>query len=134
MFLEHVIPEDRKKTEALFVEAIKTISDWNFECRIQRPDGEIRWISAIGRHIVNSEGKPSYLSGVVQDITERKKAEEQLSEIRENLEELVDERTKELEEKYAELERMNRLFVGRELRMVELKKEIEILKQKTNND
>jgi PAS domain S-box-containing protein len=256
MFLEHVIPEDRKKTEALFMEAVNTISDWNFECRIQRPDGEIRWISAIGRHILNSDGKPSHMSGVVQDITEnkiaqealqqiterlqfategsnigtwhwntitgeliwssvmkelfdvpqnevmsyerfsqalhpddrdrtdeavkialdnhtdfhieyrciwrdesvhwrsalgrgyydksgknirmegvviditeQKNAEKELKGIRENLEKLVDERTKELENKYAELERMNKLFVGRELRMVELKEEIAALKQ-----
>lgn len=85
MFLEHVVPKDRKKTEALFVEAVKTKSDWDFECRIQRPDGEIRWISAIGRHIVNKEGKISHLSGVVQDITEQKKAQQKLLQITERL-------------------------------------------------
>ena len=40
------------------------------------------------------------------------------------LEQRVQERTTELEEKNAELHRMNRLFVGRELKMVELKEKL----------
>lgn len=51
-------------------------------------------------------------------------ANEALSAYRGRLEELVRERTAELEAKTAELERMNKLFVGRELRMVELKKKL----------
>ena len=42
----------------------------------------------------------------------------------------VQERTMELEEKNAELYKMNRLFVGRELRMVELKERIKVLEEK----
>jgi C4-dicarboxylate-specific signal transduction histidine kinase len=55
------------------------------------------------------------------DITERKRAEEALNRLNEELEERVKQRTAELEEKNAELQKMNRLFVGRELRMAELK-------------
>lgn len=55
-------------------------------------------------------------------LTERKKAEEELKKHRERLEELVRERTAELETKNVELERFNKFFVGRELRMAELKK------------
>jgi PAS domain S-box-containing protein len=85
MFLEHVIPDDRDFVNKRFGKAIDTVSDWNFECRIKRPDGEQRWISAIGRHIVNSDGKPLHLSGVVQDITDRKNAEQALQQITERL-------------------------------------------------
>jgi GAF domain-containing protein len=42
----------------------------------------------------------------------------------ENLENLVKERTKDLETKNSELARMNKMFVGREIRMAELKKQI----------
>ena len=44
-----------------------------------------------------------------------------MKKYREHLEELVKERTTELDVKNADLERFNKLFVGRELRMIELK-------------
>lgn len=53
----------------------------------------------------------------------------ELRELNESLEEQVEERTRELKEKIKELERFNKLAVGRELKMIELKKEIEKLKK-----
>lgn len=53
-----------------------------------------------------------------------------LEEERASLEEKVKERTKELQKRLEELERFNRLVLGRELKMVELKKEIKELKEK----
>jgi PAS domain-containing protein len=58
------------------------------------------------------------------DITERKRAEAALADYREHLESLVRERTVALEKKNAELAKANKLFVGRELRMIELKERI----------
>jgi len=46
------------------------------------------------------------------------------------LEDRVKERTAELEEKIAEIQRMNRLFVGRELQMIEMKERIRELEKK----
>jgi response regulator RpfG family c-di-GMP phosphodiesterase len=59
----------------------------------------------------------------------RREAEATLRQLNNELEQRVKERTAELEEKNAELERLNRLFVGRELRMVELKGVVEQLEQ-----
>jgi hypothetical protein len=53
----------------------------------------------------------------------------ELKELVERQEEIIKERTKELQEKIIELEKMNKLMIGRELKMVELKKEIEGLKK-----
>lgn len=58
------------------------------------------------------KGKP-YLIGIFRDISERKRAEE------------------ELRIRAEKLERMNKLMVGRELRMAELKKEIKEPKRKS---
>jgi len=55
------------------------------------------------------------------DITELKK-------LQKDLEKKVEERTKQLKEKIDEMERFNRLAVGREIKMVELKQEIENLR------
>ncbi|OGZ33527.1 MAG: hypothetical protein A2Y98_01165 [Candidatus Portnoybacteria bacterium RBG_19FT_COMBO_36_7] len=55
------------------------------------------------------------------DISELKKMQRQL-------EQKVEERTRELSEKISELERFNQLAIGRELKMVELKSEIENLR------
>ncbi len=60
-----------------------------------------------------------------------KKSRNELEEYSKTLEEKVKERTKELEVKNTELERMNKLMVGRELRMIELKKEIAALREKS---
>jgi PAS domain S-box-containing protein len=80
MFLEHVLPEDRLEVDRLFSKATAAQSDWSFECRIRRTDGEVRWIMATGQHIKTSKGKPVQMLGVVQDITERKQVEENLLE------------------------------------------------------
>ena len=50
-----------------------------------------------------------------------------------NLEELVKQRTEEVSLKNEELQRMNKLFVGRELKMKELKNLIKELQQKEDN-
>jgi len=68
------------------------------------------------------------------DITEHKKAEYKIHKLNQELEKRVQERTAELEDKNAELEHMNSVFVGRELRMAELKKQIAKLENDTGPD
>jgi DNA-binding response OmpR family regulator len=57
-------------------------------------------------------------------LVERNRAEEALQQLNEELEQRVRERTKELERRNHELEQMNKAFVGRELKMVELKERV----------
>jgi PAS domain S-box-containing protein len=74
MFLDHVIAEDRAAVDEKFQVAMATRGDWSFECRVRRADGELRWIWAAGRHRPNRTGGWR-MAGIVQDITERKRAE-----------------------------------------------------------
>jgi PAS domain S-box-containing protein len=104
MFLQHVLPEDRGEVDRRFSEAIKNQTNWNFECRILRKDGVIRWIWAIGGHEINSDGKSLKMSGIVQDITDRKKTEEEIRKLNEELEQRVVERTAQLQNLNRELE------------------------------
>lgn len=89
-FLGHVLPEDRNYVEKCFKEAIEKQSDWNFECRIRRMDGEIRWIHASGGHERNAKGKAFMMSVLIQDITQRKQAEHFLSESEKSLREMLE--------------------------------------------
>lgn len=72
------------------------------------------------------DGLPQIME-VGLDITERKQAEAELTRHREHLQELVDERTAELRVTNDELSHFNQAMVGRELRMIELKKEVNAL-------
>jgi len=74
----------------------------------------------------NADGSVSKLE-IFRDITERKQAEEALKKYRVHLEELVKERTVELERKNKKLEEFNDLFVNREFRIAELKERIKEL-------
>ena len=69
----------------------------------------------------------------IEDITERKNLEGKLAEYTKGLESKIAERTGELAEQVKELEKLNRTMVGRELKMMELKKEIEKLKRPAKN-
>jgi PAS domain S-box-containing protein len=88
IFLEHVLPEDRDAVDAKFRHAMESQSNWSFECRIRRQDGEIRWIWAAGRHYSDAGGMRR-MAGIVQDVTGHKAAEQELRESRNQLEVLT---------------------------------------------
>lgn len=102
-----------------------------YEFQIIHKTGEVRWVNQRNILVRDDNGRPVAIEGIVTDVTERKKSEEDLRRLNEELEQRVRERTAELEERYADLEKMNRMFVGRELRMVELKEQIRILEGQT---
>lgn len=60
----------------------------------------------------------------MEDISTRKELEAKLASYAKGLETVVSARTKELSNRVKELEEMNKTMVGRELKMMELKKEI----------
>ncbi|MDD5342574.1 MAG: PAS domain-containing protein [Patescibacteria group bacterium] len=64
----------------------------------------------------------------IEDITLKKTIEKKLADYTKNLEKGIAEKTAELEARVDELSKLNKLMVGRELKMVELKKEIKQLK------
>ena len=69
----------------------------------------------------------------IEDITVRKALEDKLSKYTKGLEAKVTEQTTSLANRVEELERVNKSMVGRELKMVELKKEIEQLRKRVKN-
>lgn len=112
-FIAHVLPDDREAVLAGYRQAIERRQPWITECRLRRPDGQIRWVWIAGMPIGEGDGGARRMSGIVQDITDRKRAEIQLQR-----------QTEELRRRNDELERFNRASVGRELRTVELKQQV----------
>jgi len=87
-FLIHVHAEDRARVDRLFQAGVAAKSQWDFECRITRHDGALRWIWVHGSVFTNPAGEPERMLGMVTDITERKQAERQLKEYTGRLEHL----------------------------------------------
>ena len=84
MFLDHVLPQHRVEIDEKFKASLAS-GIWDFETRIRRVDGEVRWIWARGRSWLDEIGQPARMLGTVMDITERKRAEEALRESKERL-------------------------------------------------
>ena len=101
---DSIHPDDLSHAFTKFSEGRNTGFDYEF--RIIRPDGGERWIRVRGFPILDEFGKPYRTAGIAADITERKQADEVLKK------------------RAAELERFHRLSVGRELQMIELKKQV----------
>jgi len=77
--------------------------------------------------------KQHLLISIGEDITERVRAEEEIQKHQNHLEELVKERTRELETKNKDLERFNNLFVGREFRIKELRDKVKEMEKRLGN-
>ena len=82
MFLDHVLPQHRAEIDEKFKASLGS-GIWDFETRIRRVDGEVRWIWARGRAWFDERGQPTRMFGTVMDITGPKRAEEALGESRE---------------------------------------------------
>ncbi len=67
-----------------FQHAILQQKDYNMEFRLQRPNGDIRYVNCVGRIAVNDDGDVNELYGIVQDVTERVEREHELRRAKED--------------------------------------------------
>jgi len=83
--LECIHPDDVNRVNHVMAEALRTHQPFVCEHRIRLSDGTERVIQGRGEILVNNEGQPVKMFGVVQDITEAKRAEEALRRSEEQL-------------------------------------------------
>ena len=82
-FIDAIDPRDREGFEAEFEAMVDEIDAgtaddrYDFEFRIRRPSGDIRWTTATGYVVELSEGRRRYV-GILRDTTERKRREQRL--------------------------------------------------------
>jgi len=105
--------------------------DFKVEHDFQRIGTKVMMLNARQVHTTDTN-KPIILLAM-EDITKQVLLEDKMKAYTKELTLEVAKRTAELEVRVKELERMNKTMIGRELKMVELKKEIENLKKLVHN-
>lgn len=96
-FVEAIHPDDREKVTSAVNDCVSDGTEYDIEHRVVWPDNTVRWLHEKGDVTRNEDGSPENMLGVVSDITLQKNLELDLRRARENLEQRVEERTRELE-------------------------------------
>ena len=76
-FLERVHPDDRPRFEATSAKAIAEKCDYDIEFRILVPRAPVKFLHSVGEPILGPAGELLQFVGVVMDVTERRRAEEE---------------------------------------------------------
>jgi len=98
-------PEDLDLDLIPFKEmAAGTLENYSVEKRFFHKEGHTVWARLTLSLVRDLHGRPAYEIAIVEDVTDRKDAEEALNRAKEELELRVRERTRELEEAYAALQ------------------------------
>jgi PAS domain S-box-containing protein len=85
-----VDPADRPLVERMLQEAMRDPKPFDYQVRIQRPDGEVRTIDNHGDVVFDDYGEPVRIVGTVQDITEQKRAEGALRQTHDQFQSIID--------------------------------------------
>lgn len=70
-FLDHHLPEDKKKIDEAIKHAIKHKTPFNLICKLTSANGKTKWIKHTGS-LYKANKQPVRLLGIVQDVTEQK--------------------------------------------------------------
>ena len=76
-FFKYIVEEDREKIQAASRLEFERSGN-QYEFRIKRSDGEIRWIESRSKTFMDERGNPEYITGINIDITESVLAREKI--------------------------------------------------------
>ncbi|RJR33954.1 MAG: PAS domain S-box protein [Desulfobacteraceae bacterium] len=93
---EFAHPEDRELSLASFQDTLQTGVGKKIEVRIRHQDGRFLWMELLGDPITGDDGRISGMVLVCRDISDRKKMEEEIGRLNDDLEKRVEERTEQL--------------------------------------
>ncbi len=95
-FLDAIHPDDREAVNKAYTDSLTSREPYNIIHRLLMKDGRIKYVNERCETFYDAVGKPLRSVGTVQDITEQKLREAELSRYRDHLEETVMQRTEEL--------------------------------------
>jgi PAS domain S-box-containing protein len=76
--LDAIHPEDRQNVETAFRASLSRNSGHDIEFRVVHPDGSLHWFVSKGSPECDSTGKAVRMRGIALEVTERKRAEEEI--------------------------------------------------------
>ncbi len=79
-WLDFVHPVDRARADSVMKKSLRGEQDYEDEFGIVRPDGEIRYIKAIGNTVRDDEGRAVRMTGVNFDMTTAKETQAKMQE------------------------------------------------------
>ena len=76
-YLQSVHPDDRAAFQVSINEALSRGTPFSHQFRLLWPDGSVHWTHGVGRVFLGAGGEPIRMVGTGQDITERRRLEEE---------------------------------------------------------
>jgi PAS domain S-box-containing protein len=89
-FFQRIHPDDQPGFRELIQTAIREKAEWEADYRIVHPDGPVRDIHVLGHPVLDTSGHLIEFVGTVIDVTERKRAEEELRRSEMELRQMLD--------------------------------------------
>ena len=83
--MDLIQPEDRELVIHAIEQSLRGTARYDVEYRVLRPGGEVRFVRSIGDLVQDQSGRARRMFGTVQDITERKRVEDELRRSEANL-------------------------------------------------
>lgn len=130
-FIALIHDDDKQLVEGKFSEVIEHKKSISIVFRIILEDSNVKTVEMNIKPRFNTLNEVNSLVGMLWDITNQKKNEQEFQDYKEMLENKIQKRTIELEEKNKELieknkelEKFNTIFIDREFRVKELKDQI----------
>ena len=97
-FIDLIHPDDKNFTGMAIEQHLQNNQPFDIELRLRCKDGHYLWVRSRGQTLRDPLNKPYLMTGSIIDISERKKTEAELERHRHHLEDLVAERTIELQQ------------------------------------
>jgi C4-dicarboxylate-specific signal transduction histidine kinase len=81
-FIQRIHPEDRDRVKQEFGSASRAGKDFDAHFRVVLPDGTTKYLYGVGHPVFNPSGNVGEFVGILMDVTERRRADEERERLR----------------------------------------------------